>query len=65
MLGSHDPNHAFKCDDLYECDEDQGQASWPPVTEIGMNTPMSVVDIFDDNNVGYETEPLGCGIPTN
>jgi hypothetical protein len=62
--GAMDPNMHLKCDDTAECSGDIGQASWPPVTLIGDQTPQSVIDLFNANNVGAETEPLGCAIPT-
>lgn len=64
-LGAMDPNMHMKCDDTAECSSDIGQASWPPVTEIGEQTPAEIVDLFDADNVGAESEPLGCAIPTN
>jgi hypothetical protein len=64
-LGSADPNHKFKCDDTSECSQDQGQDAWPPILAIGANTPADVVSAFEESNVGYETEPYGCAIPTD
>jgi hypothetical protein len=63
-LGAHDPNHKLKCDDVAECSTDEGQASWPPVVAIGPNTPANVVQALAQSNAGYESEPLGCAIPT-
>ena len=59
-LGKVDPNGHFKCDDAHECNTDEGQASWPPVQKVGPNTPADIVKVFEDSNVGYESEPLGC-----
>jgi hypothetical protein len=63
-LGAHDPNHHLKCDDEAECSADQGQAAWPPVLEIGANTPADAVSAYAQSNVGFESEPLGCAIPS-
>ncbi len=64
-LGTADPNHAFKCNDDYECADPAEGLDWPPVENIGPNTPQEVLDLFEANNVGAENEPLGCAIPTD
>jgi hypothetical protein len=63
-MGGVDPHGNMKCNDDTECSTDQGQASWPPVTEIGAGVPQSVVDIFEDSNIDFENEPFGCAVPT-
>jgi hypothetical protein len=63
-LGMHDPNHHIKCDDEAECSTDQGQASWPPVLAIGASTPADAVSAYAQSNVGFESEPMGCAIPS-
>ena len=63
-MGMMDPNHHFKCDDTAECSADEGQNAWPPVSAIGANTPTDVRQVFEQSNVGFETEPFGCAIPT-
>jgi hypothetical protein len=63
-VGHHDPNHKLKCDDVSECSVDQGQASWPAVNLVGSRTPANVVEAYTRSNVGYESEPFGCAVPT-
>ena len=63
-MGGVDPHGNLKCNDETECSADQGQASWPPVTEIGAGTPEEIVELFEVSNVGSETEPFGCALPT-
>ncbi len=64
-LGMEDSHGHFKCDDEIECaDPDEG-SDWPLVSEIGMNTPPAIADIWEASNVGFETEPFGCAIPTD
>lgn len=63
-IGSADPNNAFKCDDDYECADPDFGSDWPAVTEIGASTPQDRVDVFTTNNVGWESEPFGCAIPS-
>jgi len=62
--GITDPNDHIKCDDEIECGSDEGQDSWPNVTEIGDRTPKDIQDLFEKDNAGYESEPFGCAIPT-
>jgi hypothetical protein len=63
-VGGVDPHGHLKCNDETECSADQGQDSWPPVTEIGSGIPVEIVELFEDSNVGFESEPFGCAIPT-
>jgi hypothetical protein len=63
-MGMMDPNHHFKCDDTAECSADEGQDAWPPVSAIGASTPADVRQLFEESNVGFETEPFGCAVPT-
>jgi hypothetical protein len=63
-LGSADPNHKFKCDDVSECGADQGQDSWPPITSYGEDMPQEVVEAYLESNVGYEEEEFACVIPS-
>jgi hypothetical protein len=60
--GALDEHDHLKCDDVTECSTNEGQASWPPIIEIGAATPASVVNVFNASNVDYESEPLGCGL---
>jgi hypothetical protein len=63
-VGQSDVNHHMKCDDDMECSDDEGQNAWPPITHIGANTPQEVIDVYNENNVGFETEPFGCAVPS-
>lgn len=63
--GMHDMHGALKCDDDYECSDPNEGADWPAVTLIGPNTPQAIRNVFDANNVGWETEPMACAIPTH
>ena len=63
--GAMDPHGHLKCDDMHECSDPFEGSSWPLVSEIGPNTPSSVVDIFEASNVGYADEPYGCAVPTH
>ena len=53
-------NGNFKCDDVAECSKDEGQDSWPPLRDIGSETPAGRVLIYAENDIGYENEPFGC-----
>jgi hypothetical protein len=56
--GTADMNGQYKCDDTYECSEDEGQDEWFDVVAIGDDVPQELIDIFAVSNVGAETEPL-------
>ncbi len=62
--GTMDPNDHLKCDDATECGKDVGQDSWPPILEIGEKIPAETRKVFEQNNVDYQSEPLGCAIPS-
>lgn len=62
-LGVADKNGDLKCDDVAECSQDDGQDSWPPVYDVGNDTPLERIQFIENNNIGYEDEPLGCAIP--
>lgn len=62
--GTIDIDNHLKCDDAAECSTDQGQDSWPAVQNTGEETPEDVVKLFDELNEDYQSEPMGCAIPS-
>ena len=54
----------MKCDDTAECSTDQGQASWPAVTQIGAYTPANIIALYTASNAGAESEPVACAQPS-
>ena len=66
LPGSADVNGALKCNDEVECvGNDEGQDLWPPLLEIGDETPAERIAVYEQNNIGWEDEPFGCAIPAN
>lgn len=62
--GVEDINGDFKCDDAYECSQDDaGQDEWEPLVEIGPDVPPDRLALYNQSNIGYQDEPLGCAVP--
>lgn len=63
--GVADINGNFKCDDAAECTKDEGQDEWPPLRDVGAETPAERLQLYAENDIGYEDEPFGCATRSN